>query len=194
MLHITNGDSAASLIRRSGVPGGVLPWRDVLHEGPVPGGLALRELSAVRARFISSVGWSPSPRAVEDDFIARDDGLEMSDAAAEVVLWFEADLYDQLQLIQLLDWFGRHPRQTGSVTLIEIGEHEVVSPFVGFGQLTPGQIGALFPGRIEVTREHFALAQAVWNAFRASTPDSLGRALEINLDVLPFLHSAIQRL
>lgn len=31
ILHITNGDSAAQLIRRSSLPGEVLPWRDVLQ-------------------------------------------------------------------------------------------------------------------------------------------------------------------
>ncbi len=36
MLHLTNGDSAADLIREAGIGGKVLPWRDVLHMGPVP--------------------------------------------------------------------------------------------------------------------------------------------------------------
>jgi hypothetical protein len=57
MLHVTNGDSAAEGIRASGVAGEVLPWRDVLHEGPVPAGLALAELSRVRAGFIADKGW-----------------------------------------------------------------------------------------------------------------------------------------
>ena len=32
MLHLTNGDSAADLIRRTGVTGEVIAWRDILHE------------------------------------------------------------------------------------------------------------------------------------------------------------------
>jgi hypothetical protein len=66
MLHITNGDSAAEVIRRAGVQGDVLPWRDVLHEGPVPQGLSLEELLGVRARFIAAAGW-----ASFDDALAR---------------------------------------------------------------------------------------------------------------------------
>ena len=56
-LHVTNGDSAASLIRESGLPGRVLPWRDVLHEGPVPGRLGFAQLREVRAHFIAERGW-----------------------------------------------------------------------------------------------------------------------------------------
>jgi hypothetical protein len=53
MLCITNGDSAAALIELSGVSGDVLPWRDVLHEGPDPSGLSFDELREVRANFIA---------------------------------------------------------------------------------------------------------------------------------------------
>jgi hypothetical protein len=37
-LHVTNGDSAASTLRQTSLGGVVLPWRDVLDAGPVPGG------------------------------------------------------------------------------------------------------------------------------------------------------------
>ena len=35
-LHVTNGESAANTLRRTALGGAVLPWQDVLHEGPVP--------------------------------------------------------------------------------------------------------------------------------------------------------------
>src|SRR3954447_12149543 len=36
VLHVTNGDSAGNTLRRTALGGAVLPWQDVLHEGPVP--------------------------------------------------------------------------------------------------------------------------------------------------------------
>ena len=82
MLHITNGDGAAELIRQAGVDGTIVPWRDALHEGPVPAEnpAALRE---IRVRFLVGEGWS-----------------ELGDV---LPWWFEHDLYDQLQLVQILD-------------------------------------------------------------------------------------------
>src|ERR1051326_8074651 len=106
MLHITNGDSAAAGIRETGVPGEVLSWMDVLHEGPVPADLALEELRSVRAQFIASCGWTSFEEAV-GLFSRRDQMLADSLGQEEVVLWFEHDLYDQLQLIQILDWFAQ---------------------------------------------------------------------------------------
>ena len=35
-LHVTNGESAGNTLRQTALGGAVLPWQDVLHEGPVP--------------------------------------------------------------------------------------------------------------------------------------------------------------
>ena len=37
-LIITNGDSAGDLLAAAGKDGTIVPWRDVLHEGPIVGG------------------------------------------------------------------------------------------------------------------------------------------------------------
>src|SRR5215467_5131008 len=99
MLHITNGDSATIGLRRSGIPGVFLAWRDVLHEGPVPAGLSLSQLSETRARFLAERGWATYEDALEE-FRSRDLILERFREEREVVLWFEHDLYDQLQLLR----------------------------------------------------------------------------------------------
>ena len=91
VLNITNGDSAVSLMRAGGVPGDFLPWRDVLHDGPVPGDLDLERLSALRARFIAERGWG-NRRDIDAAFRERDKLLEASIHRERVVLWFEHDL------------------------------------------------------------------------------------------------------
>lgn len=50
MFHITNGTSVS--IPQTGLPGQVVCWNDILHDGPVPGGLPLQELSRIRERFL----------------------------------------------------------------------------------------------------------------------------------------------
>src|SRR5690242_6636378 len=50
-LHITNGESAGITLRRTSLGGAVLPWHDVLHEGPVPD-VERPELRRIRARFL----------------------------------------------------------------------------------------------------------------------------------------------
>lgn len=182
MLHVTNGDHAADAIRAAGIPGEVLPWRDVLHEGPVPAGIPLRELSRVRAEFIASRGWASAEEA-RRGFEERDAALARSAAEDEVVLWFEHDLYDQLQLIQLLDWFTAHshPRLT------------LINPAQYLGPSPPDQIRALFALRAPVTDAHLADSRLAWDAFRAPDPRRTQAVLAMDLSALPHLGPALRR-
>jgi hypothetical protein len=48
-LIVTNGQSAVAAMRRAGVSDDLLPWDDVLHDGPVPGKLSHLDLARRRA-------------------------------------------------------------------------------------------------------------------------------------------------
>ena len=103
-LHVTNGDAAVfDIARAAGVPPeSVVPWRDVLHEGPVPAGLDAEALARVRAGHIAARGWAGEAEALAS-LMERDARLAAHPDDAEIVLWFEDDLYDALQLAQIGD-------------------------------------------------------------------------------------------
>lgn len=187
MLHFTNGDSAAGSIRRTGVTGDVISWRDVLHEGPVPSRLTLEAMTDVRARFLASTGAGTFPE-LRRSLGARDAALR---GARSVTLWFEHDLYDQLQLLQILATLAGQSETTAD--LICIGAFPGVEPFYGLGQLTPVQIASLWPKRQRVTAAQFALAVRAWKAFTASDPVALRQLLGTDLAALPFLRAALER-
>jgi hypothetical protein len=184
VLHVTNGDSAAERIRAAGVQGTLLPWRDVLHDGPVPAGLPLEQLSDVRAEFIAARGWGDA-NEVRRSFHARDRTLARSVDEGEVVLWFEHDLYDQLQLIQLLDWFADHPHLR--LTLINPAEY--------LGMMDAARARALFDTRRDVTSGQMALARWAWDAFRGADPRFIETVIEADdAGELPHLAAALRRL
>jgi hypothetical protein len=58
----------------------------------------------------------------------------------EYVLWFEADLYDQLQIAQILAMLGDLGVAPGRVTLVCIGEYPGIAHFGGLGELEPRQL------------------------------------------------------
>src|SRR6184192_2283407 len=70
LLHVTNGESVGNTLRRSALGGAVLPWQDVLHEGPVQA-VSRQELLRTRAGFLSDCGWG-SRRAVLSSLERRD--------------------------------------------------------------------------------------------------------------------------
>ena len=177
MLHVTNGDSAAGTLAEAGLGGSVLAWRDTLQEGPVPA-LPPAELRGVRAEFIAARGWAPRD-AAEADLRARDEALAAALGSEPVVLWFEHDLYDQLQLIQILARVGDEPV-------------EAILPERFLGSLSAGDLAALWPDRRPVTAAALETARAAWAAFTAPDPAALA-ALEPD-GALPFLGPALTRL
>ncbi len=189
---MTNGDSASDLIEQSGIGGTVLPWRDVLHEGPVPGDVSDEQLRAVRAAFLSDFA-GEEPDAVLRSLAARDEALACARDHDEVVLWFEHDLYDQLQLIQILDRLARLDRGDARLAMICIGSHPAIERFTGLGELSPAQIRDLFPTREAISPRQIDLGVSAWRAFSGPNPREVERLARSETDALPFLAGALVR-
>jgi len=192
MLHITNGESVISTFRQVRFPGTYLAWNDVLHDGPVPATSTLSELSDIRAHALAQFGGG-SYEQIRSGFATRDDTLEDFREHQDVVLWFEHDLFDQLQLIQLLDWFSTHEEGKTRLSLIQINSHPGVKPFYGLGQLSGTQLARLFPQRQTVTAKQLITAHEAWQAFRAPDPTALFALTQREFPEMPFLRAALLR-
>jgi len=172
VLHVTNGDCAVEVLREAGLRGDFLPWRDVLHEGPVDPSLALEALRRLRVDFIAKQGWG-SRGEVEKSFRDRDARLARSREDDEVVLWFEHDLYDQLQLIQLLHWFEAHPHPR--LTMVCEAEY--------LGEMKAERAAELFEARRPVSAAQLDQGSRAWRGL----PHGRG------FPELPFLDAALER-
>lgn len=185
MLHVTNGDSVVATMASAGVAGTYLSWQDALHEGPVPD-VGAEELRAVRARYLAGRGW------IEYEDALR--GLEARDRelleAAEVVLWFEADLFDQLQLLQILSALAGAGKE---VRLICIGAFPGRPGFAGLGELDPDELLTLVGTERLVTKRELCFAERAWAAFRAADPGALARISSEDDAPLEFVPPAITR-
>jgi hypothetical protein len=116
------------------------------------------ELSAVRSRFLTERS---------DAFADRD---RLLGEAEELVLWFEHDLYDQLQLAQVLAW------SDGPASLVQAETYLVEADL---------------PDPTPVSDRQRETARTAWAAFRAADP----RGLEgVGSDGLPLLRAALDRL
>ena len=146
-------------------------WRDVLHEGPVPD-VGDEELRDVRARFLGGgdeAAVAAARRALEERDAALAGGRD-----GDYVLWFEADLYDQLQLAQLLARLAELRVAPERISLICIGEYLGIAHFGGLGELGPEQLAGLpATALVTLTEEALALATKAWTALRAPDPHGL---------------------
>jgi len=184
VLNITNGDSAVDIMKQAGISGDFLPWRDVLHDGPVVSGFSLEVLSELRAQFISNRGWGEAD-AIKQSFIERDNKLKSYQDYDKVILWFEHDLYDQLQIIQILDWFSQNSSDGDALSMICTENY--------LGMLSPDEMKNMTQYELPVTIEQLALANKAWSAFGSDNASDWASLLDEDTTALPFLAGAILR-
>lgn len=190
-LHVSNGD--ATDLPGTGLASRVLYWRDVLHEGPVPA-VGPEELRRIRADFLFEAGADDRGEGTAM-FAERDRTLD-ANRDGEYVLWFEADLYDQLQIIQILARLADLDVPADRITLICIGEHAGIARFGGLGELTAEQLRELpaTNAAARLTPAALDLASRAWAAFRAPAPDGLAAIAATRSAELRFLGEAFDRL
>jgi hypothetical protein len=189
-LHVANGTSTTGTIEQAGVPGRTSIWADPLHEGPVPGHVNDEYLLEVRARHLAGDDHAAETvaelrrwRQVVDDHAAYD----------ELVLWYEHDLFDQLNLIQVLTRIGQVVRGHKPVSLICIDAFPGHPRFKGLGELSADELGPLFDTRQAITGAQYELAARAWDAFRADSPQALDALLRTDTSALPFLAAVLVR-
>ena len=175
-LHLTNGDCAIEPLRAAGVDGEILPWREVLHDGPVPGGLDPAELRKVRGEVLGD----------ERSLCARDERLDAAIREREpLLLWFEADLYDVLLILQIVE---RLPEDMPA-RLVLVGQDEWRSvTHVDADELA--QLGKEAP---ELSTAQRDLARRAWEAFTATNPYPLERVAR-GTPALPAVADTARRL
>jgi len=183
-LHLTNGTSTLLSLQQSGVPGDMFSADDILMEGPTPNGLRDDADWELRAEYLEYHFEIPA-REYLQEFGERLSRLQQSEHYDEIVLWFEEDLFCQVNLMYLLDWFARYKPKKQLLTL--------VCPAVErLGALYPSQLAQLFEGREAVSPEKFQLARAAWKAYCALEPTAIETLLAGDFSAWPLLKVGLQ--
>ena len=151
----------------------------------MPAHLSPRSLREIRAQYIAALGWGEFHQVLKQ-FEERDDVVSSPQGYREILLWFESDLYDQLQLLQVLDLLGASGAIRERVCLL--CRHGVLAT------LPAEQTRALVGGKEQVSGRQFESAAAVWAAFRSPDPSPLEALVKAGFPEHPYLGAALFRL
>lgn len=190
MLHIHNGDSTANTLREAGFPGTHFAFREALATGPTPEGLSQDDWLAVRANHLAGLAVQDVAK-IRQELAAQDATLAGLSQHDEIILWFEHDLFCQINLIHLLDRFARNPVAPARLSLICIGAFPGKPNFHGLGELTAEQMASLFDTRHTVSAAELQLAQRAWQTYCSPDPRALAKLLDEDTSALPFLRAAL---
>jgi hypothetical protein len=190
MLHIVNGLATLNLLDRTELRGARVSGDDIFAEGPIIERLETPTSWRLRAEYLQR-----RFGIAKDEYLARnadrDRSLKSFAYHEEIILWFEADLFCQLNLLYLLNWFAKQDLGNSSLTLICPDEAPTSKYFRGLGGLNPKQLVALFEDRSELSRQQLHQARLAWAAYANPDPTSIEQLLE-EAEELPFLFRALQ--
>jgi hypothetical protein len=181
-LIITNGDAAADLLKAAGRDATILPWRDVLHEGPLVAG-PLEACSAARVGYLAQ-RFHLATDDLAAQFGERDRLVRASASFDRIELWFEHDLYDQLQLIQVLATFADMARRDG-VSLVQADDF--------LGAERPDTILRFATRARRIAEADVATAREVWRDLTMPTPEAVAVRAAAAPGRFPYLPAALER-
>jgi len=191
-LHITSEQKTAITIKSSSIEGDVLVWQDALYEGPLVTGESLNRLSSIRANYFAGLGWGDYA-----DILAlynhRNNIIASFLQFTEIVLWFDSGLNNQLQLIQLINWFAAKNTRHVVISIISKDRLPGVVGFVDFAMLSEAQLEKLYRSKTELTNVQSSLCQRAWQVLTSENPTGLLKFFPRDMSAMPYLKNAILR-
>jgi hypothetical protein len=196
-LHIRCGSDLKQSLQEAGLRGDFYEHSYPYAVGPVREGAGALEQ---RAQFIvdSYIGYSGNRNPIPEyaqvlQGLERDERLLHESADYErVVIWSEADTYDQLVLVRLLGHYAQHPRPS-RLELINTSDFPGSMLFIGLGQLPPEALRLLWVTRSCANSAQLQLGLAAWRALANSDPRPLAALMRTGTPTLPLLGPALHR-
>jgi len=192
ILHITSGDIAGERLAKSGIPGEVFVWHDILYHGPRNPGWPNEDTFVARALFIEK----ETGGGLEESFILNTlkeqyDKLTANGKYKKIVLWFDACLFDQSMLAHVLTCM--HHQGINRAELLCVDRFPGIEPYNGLGQLQPSQMASVYDQRQQITDEQFKFAKIVDEAFANQDYQLFSELSDMADAPLPWISAAVRR-
>ena len=159
--HILTGDCLADSFKNARIAGEVIVCRECLVEGPVDSP-SDEHFWEARAQFLSQGSAQQKEfyfRAVKGEF----DKISAIDRDAEVCLWFEHDLFCQVNYWLTIDLLIKHDlRNVYRVSPQTMTEGK----WAGFGNHSGLDLEVCYANKVKFTRGDFTLGENLWQAYR----------------------------
>ena len=206
ILHVLNGDATLVPFRDSGLSGDIVINRSMMSEGKTIYTADMDEFFHARADHAEHF-YGIDRQTYLSQVVQEFTRLENVTGYDEVVLWFEFDLFCQINLLFTLFYLQQHPLPA-KISLIAPDSHPHTPNFKGLGMLSADHFPELFSERLTVAASDLQTANQIWAAYCSATPLKLetfagqpagqlfhmGKALKAHLQRLPAIENGLNRI
>ncbi|TCI92763.1 DUF1835 domain-containing protein [Tenacibaculum sp. M341] len=167
ILHITNGDSTTQLLKSQKIKGEIITWREMLCEGKTTTDVGSEDFWKTRFDFLNT-SYKVTKKTFIDLTLKEYRNL-CKQNQDEIVLWFDYDLFCQVNLIAVVSWLKRY-RKGRKITLVQSGKTDESEKLVGFSELSSKGLKNLYSNRATLTKDDIEYADYIWQLYCSDSP------------------------
>lgn len=185
VLHITNGDTTTQLLNKLKINGEIITWREMLCEGQTTTEVGSESFWRTRFEFLKS-SYKVTKKTFIDYTLKEYRSLCNQKSQDEIVLWFEHDLFCQVNMLAVISWLKRF-RKDRKISLVQSGYIGTSTKLRNLSELTDNQINKLYNNRVELTKDDIEYADYIWQLYCSDSPIRLETVHKFN-PMSPFVH------
>ncbi|WGH76291.1 DUF1835 domain-containing protein [Tenacibaculum tangerinum] len=185
LLHITNGDITTQRLQKLNIEGDIITWREMLCEGQTSVDVGSEDFWKTRFDFLKTT-YKVSKKKFIDYTLKEYRNLCNHKQQDEIVLWFEYDLFCQINMLAVISWLKRY-RKNHKISLVTSGKVNDSKKLHGLGELSDSQLKEHFENKIELTQDDIEYADYIWQLYCSDSPLPLENAHKFNPES-PFVY------
>ncbi len=168
ILHITNGDSTTNYLKHLKFSGEFITWREMLCEGKTTPDIGSENFWKSRFDFLKDT-YKITKKTFINYTLKEYRALCNKKNQQEIVLWFEHDLFCQINMIAVLSWLKRY-RNDYHISLVCSGKIGKSKKMFALPELNEEQIQQHFKERITLSKDDIEYADYIWQLYCSDSP------------------------
>ncbi|WP_298475642.1 DUF1835 domain-containing protein [uncultured Maribacter sp.] len=190
LLHITNGDSFTKRLKSLKLEGEIITWREMLCEGKTLNQVGSESFWKERYEFLHT-NYKVSKSSFIEKTLKEYRSLCNHKKQDHIVLWFEYDLFCQINMLAVISWLQTH-RKYAQITLVCSGNEDDTDKLYSLNELNNEQLLNLYTNRTVLTQDDIAYADYVWQLYCSDNPIRLENLTDFKNYQFTYLESAIK--
>jgi len=189
-LHITNGDSFTQRLRNLRFKGEIITWREMLCEGKTVTNVGSEAFWKTRFDFLHK-NYNVSKSWFVEKTLKEYRSLCNHKQEEEIILWFEYDLFCQINMLAVISWLKTHRRHV-QISLVCSGKEDETNRLYALDDLSDDQIKKLFNKRVELSQDDIEFADYVWQLYCSDNPIRLEHLTDFDQYQFKYLGEALK--
>jgi len=189
LLHITNGDSFTERLQSLPLKGDIITWREMLCEGKTLCTVGSETFWKTRFEFLNK-NYKVSKSWFVEKTLKEYRSLCNHKQQDQIVLWFEYDLFCQINMLAVLSWLKTH-RRHAEISLVCSGKEDDSEKLYALNELSEEQLLKHYENRVVLSQDDIEYADYVWQLYCSDNPIRLENLTDFENYQFDYLSDAV---